>query len=143
MFMGEIKRQKRERVVSVLYQREREERHREREEREQERQREREERERWCRKWVDERLRGRQGKEKKRENGGGSLVERALEDMSDNESFKVGGSKLGASFLGEATSLCRQQNPSSFYFWDSYLRITIQKSICESHNFPNDPIIKS
>ena len=38
---------------------------------------------------------------------------------------------------------CRQQNPSSFYFWDSYLRITIQKSIHESHNFPNDPIIKS
>ena len=37
----------------------------------------------------------------------------------------------------------RQQNPSSFYFWDSYLRITIQKSIHESHNFPNDPIIKS
>ena len=69
--------------------REREERHREREEREQERQREREERERWCRKWVDERPRGRQGKEKKRENGGGSLVERALEDMSDNKSFKV------------------------------------------------------
>ena len=83
--------------------REREERHREREEREQERQREREERERWCRKWVDERPRGRQGKEKKRENGGGSLVERALEDMLDNKSFKVGGSKLGASFLGEAT----------------------------------------
>ena len=25
--------------------------------------------------------------------------------MSDNESFKVGGSKLGASFLGEATLL--------------------------------------
>ena len=85
--------------------REREERHREREEREQERQREREERERWSRKWVDERPRGRQGKEKKRENGGGSLVERALEDMLDNKSFKVGGSKLGASFLGEATSL--------------------------------------
>ena len=38
---------------------------------------------------------------------------------------------------------CRQQNPSSFYFWDSYLQITIQKSICESHNFLNDPIIKS
>ena len=38
---------------------------------------------------------------------------------------------------------CRQQNPSSFYFWDSYLRITIQKSIRESHNFLNDPIIKS
>ena len=30
---------------------------------------------------------------------------------------------------------CRQQNPSSFYFWDSYLRITIQKSICESITF--------
>ena len=39
--------------------------------------------------------------------------------------------------------LCRQQNPSSFYFWDSYLQITIQKSICESHNFLNNPIIKS
>ena len=30
-----------------------------------------------------------------------------------------------------------------FLFWDSYLRITIQKSIHESHNFLNDPIIKS
>ena len=95
--------------------REREERHREREEREQERQREREERERWCRKWVDERPRGRQGKEKKRENGGGSLVERALEDMSDDKSFKVGGSKLGASFgrghiVGGEESDCGDSN---------------------------------
>ena len=32
-------------------------------------------------------------------------MERALEDMSDDKSFKVGGSKLGASFLGEATLL--------------------------------------
>ena len=31
-------------------------------------------------------------------------MERALEDMLDDKSFKVGGSKLGVSFLGEATS---------------------------------------
>ena len=46
-------------------------------------------------------------------------------------------------FVETDASQCRQQNPSSFYFWDSYLRITIQKSIHESHNFLNDPIIKS
>ena len=55
----------------------------------------------------------------------------------------VGDERLAGATGRRGRGQCRQQNPSSFYFWDSYLRITIQKSIHESHNFLNDPIIKS
>ena len=67
------------------------------------------------------------------------------EKLGDKSQVGVKHTKLlqQARFIYFIKEKCRQQNPSSFYFWDSYLRIIIQKSIRESHNFLNDPIIKS
>ena len=80
-------------------------------------------------------------------DGGECCWEEEEEEEEELCCGRAGGGKAGSpfkegSFVGFLL-WCRQQNPSSFYFWDSYLRITIQKSIHESHNFPNDPIIKS
>ena len=74
-----------------------------------------------------------------------ALDMRGVDNSSMDELFEeVRRKVLGYNYLNLILDdWCRQQNPSSFYFWDSYLQITIQKSIRESHNFLNDPIIKS